>query len=63
MRTDAIAERSVRKTQEREGTSHEVVGIEAVIPGGDYSASTSSLSVASSSSRGGYRVAIEASEK
>ena len=35
------------------GTSHEVVGIEAVIPGGDHSAGSSSPGVASSSSRGG----------
>jgi hypothetical protein len=35
------------------GTSHEVVGIEVAIPGGDPSLSTSALSVASSSSRSG----------
>jgi hypothetical protein len=35
------------------GASHEVVGIEAVIPGGDHSAGTSSPGVASSSSRFG----------
>jgi hypothetical protein len=34
-----------------QGTSHEVVGIEAVIPGGDHSASMSSPVSASSSSR------------
>jgi len=33
------------------GTSHEVVGIEAAIPGGDYVESTSSPVIASSSSR------------
>jgi hypothetical protein len=42
-----------RCTVVSKGTSHEVVGIEAVIPGGDHSAGTSSPGVASSSSRGG----------